>query len=286
MSDYLEIRTTISDDAEDDLAQALCTWPILGVDIVPGIAGRVDIGVWIPTGDDRLADQIQSVLSSFSSDAVRLQEHVADDWSAQWRDGLASFEVGNTWWIDPHPDRGTTAPEGRRRLAVEPRAAFGSGTHESTQLVLMAIEEQPCRALSVLDIGTGSGVLAIAADRLGASPVVALDTDPLAAWEARTTARRQSWRCRPLVVAGGIDCLAAAGFDLVFCNMIVAEFTPLLGEIRRLLAPQGTAVFSGILESERGAVEELLEDSGMIAADHRKLNGWISIRVVGSAPPP
>lgn len=286
MSDYLEIRTTISDDAEDELAQALSCWPVLGVEIVPQDAGRIDVGIWIHTGNDRLVQQILSLMSAFSSDAVRLQEHLAEDWSAQWRDGLTAFEVGSTWWIDPHPDHATAAPDGRRRLAVEPRAAFGSGTHESTQLVLMAIEDWDCQRLRTLDIGTGSGVLAIAADGLGATPVVALDTDPLAAWEARTTARCQSWRCRPLVVAGGVDCLADAGFDLVFCNMIMAEFTPLLGDIRRLLAPRGSAVFSGILESEQGAVEDLLEDSGMVATGHRELNGWISIRAVASVPPP
>ena len=68
--------------------------------------------------------------------------------------------------------------------------------------------------------------------------------------------------------------------------MIMAEFTPLLGDIRRLLAPRGSAVFSGILESEQGAVEELLEDSGMVATGHRELNRWISIRAVPSVPPP
>ncbi len=283
MSDYLEIRATIPDDREDELAEALSSWPILGVDIVPLEAGRIDVGVWVKSGDDRLVEEIRTVLNAFCTGRVRLQGHGADDWSAQWRDGLAAFEVGETWWIDPHPDRETIAPAGRVRLAVEPRAAFGSGTHESTQLVLMTIEEEGCRELTVLDIGTGSGVLAIAADSLGAASVVGLDTDPLAAWEARTTARGQSWRCRPMIVAGGVDCLADANFDLILCNMIVAEFSPLLADIRRLLSAGGAVILSGILESERGAVEELLATNGLIAAGNRGLNGWISVRARATA---
>ncbi len=286
MPDYLEIRSTIPENCEDELAEALSSWLVLGVDLVPQITGTLDVGVWINAGDAHLMERIRSVLNAFSSDIPRVREHTADDWSAQWRDGLSAFEVGAAWWIDPHPDRATIAPGERIRLAVEPRAAFGSGTHESTRLVLMAIEELDCRHLKVLDIGTGSGVLAIAADRLGAAPVVALDTDPLAAWEARTTARRQSWRCRPLVVAGGIDCLAVAGFDLVFCNMIVAEFSPLLAGIRRLLSSNGVVIFSGILESEKGPVEELLNESGMVAVADRELNGWISVHAVSVAATP
>ncbi|TFG39260.1 MAG: hypothetical protein E4H44_02445, partial [Candidatus Aminicenantes bacterium] len=85
MSDYLEIRTTIPDDAEDELAQALSSWPILGVDLVPQDAGRIDVGIWIPSGDDRLVHQILSLITAFSSDTVRLKEHLAEDWSAQWR---------------------------------------------------------------------------------------------------------------------------------------------------------------------------------------------------------
>lgn len=286
MSDYLEIRTTISADCEDKLADAFSSWPILGVEIVPRQADRIDVGVWVTSGSDRLVEEIRTVLNAFSPEGVRVQGHAADDWSAQWRDRLTAFEVGETWWIDPHPDRASAAPSGRVRLAVEPRAAFGSGTHESTRLVLMAVEQEDCRELRVLDIGTGSGVLAVAADRLGAASVVALDTDPLAAWEARTTAGRQSWPCRPLIVAGGVDCLGDAAYDLVFCNMIMAEFTPLLGDIRRLLTSDGAVILSGILASEHGAFEGVLDESGLAAAGDWELNGWICVRAVPAVPPP
>ena len=163
---------------------------------------------------------------------------------------------------------------------MEPCAAFGSGTHESTQLVLMELEERDCRSLRVLDIGTGSGVLAIAAERLDSGFVVALDTDPLAAWEARTTVLRQSWKARLPVIAGGIDCLGDTDFDLVLCNMIVSNFSPLLGDIRRLLAVGGTAIFSGILVAERPEVEEILEGAGMTPVAYREMGEWISILAV------
>ncbi len=280
MLDYVEINTRLREDQEDQLAESLSSSSILGVHIVPERDGWISVSVWVEAGNDRLAEQVQSILKDCGAEAVRFSEHADDDWSAEWRENLSAFEVGRCWWIDPHPERATAAPDDRIRLAVEPRAAFGSGTHESTQLVLVELEEHGCAGLRVLDVGTGSGVLAVAADRLGADSVVALDTDSIAAWEARTTAERQPWVCRPLIVAGGIDCLFVADFDLVLCNMIIAEFSPLLGSIRGLLAATGTAVFSGILEREKSAVTDLLEGSGFVVSGGGERRGWISVRAV------
>lgn len=282
MLDYVEIHTRLREDQEDQLAESLSSASILGVHIVPERDGWINVGVWVKAGNDDLVEQVQSILNDCGGEVVRFREHADDDWSAEWRDQLSAFEVGRRWWIDPHPGRATAAPGDRLRLAVEPRAAFGSGTHESTQLVLIELEEHECAGMRVLDIGTGSGVLAVAADRLGAESVVALDTDPIAAWEARSTAERQPRTCRPLIVAGGIDCLCVADFDLVLCNMIMAEFSPLLGSIRGLLAATGTAVFSGILECERSAVTDLLEGNGFVVSGGAERGGWISVRAVAT----
>jgi len=282
MSEFIEICADLPADAEDQLAQALGSTAILGVQIDPGGTGRIEVAVWVGAGNDRKTHEVESILTALGSGAVRVREQADRDWSVEWREGLTAFAVGRLWWIDPHPERSTAAPDDRYRLAVEPCAAFGSGTHESTRLVLMELEDRDCRSLRVLDIGTGSGILAIAAERIDSGFVVALDTDPLAAWEARTTVRRQSWRSRLPVIAGGINCLGDTEFDLVLCNMIVSNFSPLLSDIRRLLAGNGTAVFSGILVAERLEVESILEEAGLTAVGFRELGEWISILAVCS----
>jgi len=284
MSEYIEIHANLPEETEDQLVDAFAAAAILGVQIEPVSGGRFDVVVWVGAGSEGAAQEVQSILTGLGSGPLRVRKQADRDWSAEWREGLAAFGVGRRWWIDPHPERSTAAPDDRVRLAVEPCAAFGSGTHESTQLVLMELEERDCRSLRVLDIGTGSGVLAIAAERLDSGFVVALDTDPLAAWEARTTVRRQSWKPRLPVIAGGIDCLGDTDFDLVLCNMIVSNFSPLLGDIRRLLAVGGTAVFSGILVAERPEVEEILEGAGMTPVAFREMGDWISILAVWGCP--
>jgi ribosomal protein L11 methyltransferase len=277
MTDYVEIQATLPAGAEERLSELLSPLPVLGVQVIEERDAWVDVGVWLEADRDWAVEEVSSVLKASGAASVSRTDHGAEDWSGAWRRKLRAFGVGRRWWIDPHPERPTEAPGDRLRLVVEPRAAFGSGTHESTRLVLEELEDLGCEGYRVLDVGTGSGVLAVAAGRLGAGSVVALDTDPIAAWEARFTADRQPTQCRPLIVAGGVECLAA-DFDLVLCNMILVEFSPLLGEIRRLLEPKGTLVLSGILECERDSVADCLEASGMHALGDRGLGEWICVR--------
>lgn len=278
MDDFVGVQGQIPESLEEELADALSNVSVLGVQIEPFEAGIVDIVVWARGGDDRLTKQIETVLRALGSETTESSTTQADDWSARWRENLVAFEVGRRWWIDPHPDRSGAVPNGRIRLAVVPQAAFGSGTHESTQLVLMDLENAVCDGCRVLDVGTGSGVLAVAADRLGAGSVVALDNDPLAAWEARATSVRQDWMCLPLIVAGSVDCLGDATFDLILCNMIMTHFGPILGEIRRVLAPRGSVILSGILRQERSPVEAMLGGLGLVIVAETVLNEWISLR--------
>jgi ribosomal protein L11 methyltransferase len=274
---FVEIRGRIPEASEDELAQSLSNRPVLGVQIESEASGMIEVRVWTRQGDDNLVAEVRRLLTSLGSDEVKRSSQPAEDWSARWREGLTAFEVGRRWWIDPDPDRTAGAPDDRLRIVLVPRSAFGSGTHESTQLVLLQLEDLECRGKAVLDVGTGSGVLAVAADCLGAKEVVALDIDLIAAWEAARTAECQSWPCAPRVLAGPIECLGDAVFDVVLCNMIVSEFGPMLDEMRRLLAPRGKLILSGILACERQAVETMLVDRGLPVVGVRSIGEWISV---------
>jgi ribosomal protein L11 methyltransferase len=277
VDDYVELRGLIAEIDEDGLAERLSGWPVLGILVEPREADRASVAVWIRAGDPYLEERVAGIVTGFATGGVDRSAHRDADWAAAWRASLAPFEVGERWWIDPHPDRATDAPPGRLRLAIEARAAFGSGTHESTQLALLQLERLGCEGLRVLDVGTGSGVLAVAADRLGAAMVVAVDTDRVAAWEARSTARRQTWSCRPLIVAGPVGCLVGVAFDLVLCNMIHSELGPLLGEIRRLTAAAGRVVLSGMLACEREAVETMLGEEDLEVRAEASIGEWIGL---------
>ena len=158
--------------------------------------------------------------------------------------------------------------------------AFGTGSHESTQAILLALEDVEVTDRRVLDVGTGSGILALAVESLGAAPVVGLDIDETAIWVARETARQQEWPSRAKYVVGPVECIGGVEFDIVMCNMISTVFLPLVGELRRLLAPAGIAIFSGLLGSEVDSVSGELEDAGFAIRSHGIHGEWASLVAV------
>ena len=281
MTAFVKLDGIVAAGSEDDLAEALSPLPVLGIQILPAAGGLARVEVWLALADVGHADAVESILRGLGSPRVGRCDHEAEDWSARWREGLRPFPVGDGWWVDPHPARPSPAPPGRRRLAVEPRAAFGSGTHETTQLVLLELEAIGCAGRRVLDVGTGSGILAVAAQQLGAASVVAVDIDPIAAWEARATASAQNRPCPVLGVAGSVECCRDDAFDLVLANMISTELEGVLGDILRVLAAGGTAILAGLLESERRAMVSNLKRRGLRVSGGRRLGEWASLVAAG-----
>jgi ribosomal protein L11 methyltransferase len=240
--------------------------------------------VFLSASDVDSIRAVRKLLEEGGGSLVEERCHPEDDWLAHYREQVQPFSIGRRWWIDPHPDLPTAAPTGRQRLVVEPRMAFGTGTHESTQAILIVLEDLDVEGRSVLDVGTGSGILAYAAECLGAAWVVGLDIDPSAIWVARETAREQEWRSCAGFVLGSVKCLAGADFDIVMCNMIASNFLPLARDLRRLLAAKGVAVFSGFLEPDVEWVAESLRHAGFAIDSRKNLGDWASVTATAARP--
>jgi ribosomal protein L11 methyltransferase len=279
---------------EEALAELLAAEPVLGAHLEPSLGGRVRVSVSVRADLEGVAERVTALLARLGAIGLRRQAVERSDWLARYRSEVRAFPVGRRWWMDPHPDAPTPAPDGRLRLAVEPRMAFGTGSHESTQLLLLALEEvaaakgETVRAalagMTALDVGTGSGVLALAADRLGAAPVVGLDVDPEAIWVARQIRRQQDWPARPCYLVGPVTSLGAVRFDLVLCNMIPEQAAPLLYDLGRLLADHGRLLLSGLLADQVDEVRFELARVGLEVRVERRLGEWSSVWVAREAP--
>ena len=191
------------------------------------------------------------------------------DWTTEWQKGLTATRIADRLLVRPPfvpSPRGAPAAE----LIIAPGQAFGTGAHASTRLALEWIAELELDGARVLDVGTGSGVLALAALRLGAQDAVGLDLDPLAAPAAWANARENGLTDRLRLFTGPLEALRARGFDLVLANLLRSELEPLVPRLAALLAPTGRAVFSGLLVSELGRFEALLECHGLSAQATRE----------------
>jgi len=279
---YLSLHCVLPESVEDELPQILRGWPVLGTEIGNARSGEISAAVFFAADDRDAADEVRVLLKECGARETRIDDLAGEDWLTEYRLRARPFPVGNRWWIDPDPSISAPTPAGRRRLVIEPRTAFGSGSHESTQLILVELERLEVDGAGVLDIGTGSGILAIAAAGLGAKRVVALDIDEDAIWVARETADLQERRTRIRLVLGPPDCLGPGVFNIVLCNMIFANMLPILPQLRGFLAPDGVAVLSGLLATERSEITEALRLHRLEVTGERSLGEWMSVVAVAS----
>lgn len=158
------------------------------------------------------------------------------DWNAVWKAGIEPITVGAVTATPPWID----VPGA---LVVEPAMAFGTGHHETTAGCLSALQESAVAGLTVLDVGTGTGLLALAARQLGAARVVGVDNDPIAVATARENARRNGLELD--VRLGSVE-VADGVYDVVLANLDTATLVRLAGALAAKVAPGGRLVASGV----------------------------------------
>ena len=172
-----------------------------------------------------------------------------------WRAASRPFAVGRRLWVEPgETDPGAPSPPGNRiSIRVPASRAFGTGSHASTRLALLALEEEVVSGRDVLDVGTGSGILALAAAALGAARAVGLDVDADAVFVARENVLRHEFGRRVALYAGPLAAVRGR-FDLVVANMIAEEILPEAGAILARAAAGGRVILSGVTRDREARV--------------------------------
>lgn len=202
------------------------------------------------------------------------------DWAEEWRRSLVPRRVGRRLVVAP-PEAEVDADPEDLVLRLEPGMAFGSGEHGSTRGVLRLVEGRLREGDRVLDAGTGSGVLAIAAVRLGAGRVVAVDADAEALPVAEANFERNGVSGAVRLVEATVDraflaLLAPLQFDLVAANLNARALRPLLRPLRERVTSGGALVVGGVLEGEAVGFREAARASGWTVAAEERDAGWWS----------
>ena len=212
-----------------------------------------------------------------SLDAIEVVAEEAEkiDWLEYYEHSLEPIEIGARWVVVPDrrllPDSGNRIP-----IIIPQERAFGTGAHETTALCLAMTESLDLDGSSVADIGTGSGILAIAMQKLGARRIVAFDNDPETWGVVRENMDRNAVPAGSIeLFFGTVDALrSGVMFDLVVMNIIPEVILPSLPAVVSHLAPEGSVVFSGILTDRAAMVVEKAAECGLRLVDEAARGEW------------
>lgn len=202
----------------------------------------------------------------------RLEPLEDRDWSNTWRDSFHSMRFGGHLWVCPV---GAALPDPDAVvISMDPGLAFGTGTHTTTAMCLEWLDAHPPRGKQVIDYGCGSGILAIAAHKLGAAAVQAVDIDPQALTAARTNATRNGINRDFDVLLP--EALPAGPVDLVLANILANPLVELADELAGRVRVGGRIVLTGILDEQAGAVMHAYQPGFVFSAPLRR-DGWVRL---------
>jgi ribosomal protein L11 methyltransferase len=203
-----------------------------------------------------------------------------EDWANAWKDYFHVTHIGRRLVIRPSWREYTPAAD-EVVITLDPGMAFGTGLHPTTRMCLEQVERRVRPGMRVLDVGTGSGILALAAARLGAAHVYAIDNSSVAVESATENAAMNGLADRITVMEGTLDEAQAermAGqYDLVLANIIAHIIGALAPQLARTLAPDGVLVVSGIIEERRADAEGPLLEAGLELVEQTMIDDWLAL---------
>ncbi|NDJ75174.1 MAG: 50S ribosomal protein L11 methyltransferase [Chloroflexi bacterium] len=205
-----------------------------------------------------------------------------DDWAEAWKRHYQPLRLGRRLYIRPQWIEVHDVQPDDIVLVLDPGMAFGTGTHPTTQLCLLALEDMLADwpAVDVLDLGCGSGILGIAAIKLGANTVLALDTDELAIKSTRQNIAHNAATEHITVQQGSLELLTHSPrhFDLLLVNILARVIIQMCGEgLGDVVRAGGKALFSGIIDDQADDVEAALRATGLDPVRRRTMGDWVAI---------
>ncbi|MCR4426202.1 MAG: 50S ribosomal protein L11 methyltransferase [Firmicutes bacterium] len=267
--------------AEGAASNPLASFDLSGVET----AGPTRVFAYFPV-NDTLGEKVRLIEEGLAwvfagrpdhkKPEVTLTRVEAQDWNRSWREHYKPERVGKRVVVVPTWTHYTPLPCDIVVL-LDPGEAFGTGQHESTKGCVLALESRVCEGLSVLDVGTGSGILSIVAAKLGACRVVGIDVDPVAVETARANALANGVKERVTIEEGNLVEGISARFDVVVCNILPEVVRSLIPDLSRVLAPGGAFVSGGFTVQHEQGLTDALAREGHSPVDRIQIGDWVTL---------
>lgn len=210
-------------------------------------------------------------------DALTVRPLAGKNWNDVWEESVSPIQVGS-FLVCPTAGDIPSDPTDATVLRIDPQMSFGTGHHATTRLALQLLADAVTPGDHVLDMGTGTGILAIAACRREAASAVGVDTNPDAVRNARENARRNDVADCVTVREGSVAAIPDTRFDLVVANITRRVLLDVLSDLVSSLTAEGELILSGVLESDRQSVAEAVRGEGLRRDHEETEEGWWSAR--------
>ncbi len=252
-----------------------------GVSVEPDLDKPVWIRAYLPR-DNRAEETVQQVGLALQLlnglrpiGPLQIRALSEEDWANAWKAYYPVLQVGERFVVVPAWRR-FRPRSGQLLLRLDPGMAFGTGLHPTTQLCLRAIERYAQPEMRVLDLGTGSGILAIAVSKVGVGSILAVDKDPVAVQAARQNVRRNR-QAGNIEIREGTLQPEMGPFDLILGNLLAKVLLDLAGLLAGALAPGGILIASGVLVEQAAEVTAALRSAGLDVFEQPKQGDWVAL---------
>ena len=284
--------TEIVDRADvPDPRQPGVYWELYDPAMVDAMPDDVLVKAWFERGEKEREtleavrahlEQLRAQGGEVGTLALELTGVKDEDWSENWKKYYKPFRIGTHLVVRPTWEAYEAAP-GDLVIELDPGMAFGTGTHETTSMCMQLLEKHLQEGMRVMDVGTGSGILAIAAARLGAREVLAIDIDPAAVKVARENIALKHVRDRVRAVEGDLCKSEAMPCDLAVANIVADAIRMLAAPLTRHLKKGGLLICSGIIREREQDVLEAALAAGYAVADRLEKGEWVALALRNEA---
>ena len=265
IEDYSDIEEQVEQIAHVDLIEQ---------ELLDKPRDTVIIHMYLEPGDSPvetlalIAARMEAAGIPYTSETEGVEQ---EDWQNGWRKYYHPMDVGQRLAVVPSWQDYETS---RVKLILDPGLAFGTGGHETTNLCLEVLDERVRGGERVLDIGTGSGILAIAALKLGAAVAEGVDIDPVAVRTAGENAALNGVADKLTVLVGDLSDQASGKYDIVTANIVANAILSLAPAVPALMADDGIFIASGIIDSRKDEVLAGLAAAGLAVQEVKEKRGW------------
>ncbi len=275
---------------ESFLEQNRGCWDYIDEELQEKLNGLSQIKLYLEDTDEKGLSRLKELVNTLkqfhpNGELGALELAVATlpqtDWEESWKDNYPPQPIGKSLVVLPYWLSDTDI-EGRLPVILDPGLTFGTGAHPSTQMVMEAMETLPLKDARCIDLGSGSGILSIAALRLGAKSAIGIDIDPKAEDIARVNAAYNGFDSPSFTALTGnlladkklMETVSQSQYDLVLVNIVADVIIALAPQLPALLKESGAVIFSGILNTRLEDVLSALNRAGLTVTQTYEKEEW------------